>query len=154
MKNKLLFTGRKTFNLRLDKGSSSRDQLYVECSTACYEYLRFYLVSILKGKLNCTEDVKKRKVSKDFDATSEVECQYSIQISHSDVKYSVHITFYYTRCSLWIQGAHSKINNMTVAQFFTIQYLERIVNMVERTIPLKDITDELRKRITSLPLWQ
>ena len=39
MKNKLKFLDRKAFAMRFDKGSSSREQIYVECSTANYEYL-------------------------------------------------------------------------------------------------------------------
>ena len=149
MKNKLLFIDRKAFSIRRDKGSSSREQLYIECGTACYEYLRFYLINILKSKLKCEEDLNKRREAKDLNEKSEVEAQHSIQFYHGDVKYNVHITFYYTKCSLWIQGPPGKINNITVAQFFTIQYLERVANMVERTIPLDEIGHELKLRITS-----
>ena len=37
---KLLFTERRNYNVRLDKGSSSREQLYIELSTANNEYLK------------------------------------------------------------------------------------------------------------------
>ena len=103
-----------------------------------------------KTKMKCNEDINKRRIAKDLNETSEVEAQYSIQFHHNDVRYNIHITFYYTRCSIWIQGPAAKINNMTVAQFFAINYIERISNMIEETVPLDNITVTLKERITSL----
>ena len=93
--------------------------------------------------------MKKRRICTDLQEKSEVECQYSIQFTYDEVKHTIHITFYYTRCSIWIQGSPSKINNITVAHFFAIHYLERISNMVVKTVPLQKIGEELRTRITS-----
>ena len=149
MKKKLLFTERPYFNVRLDKGSTSREQVYVELSTANYEYLKHNLIGILKTKLNCTEDMGKRRIAKDLQESSEVEAQFSIQFSQNEVKYNVHVTFYYTRCSIWIQGSSAKINNLTAAQYFTMHYIEKVSNMVVKTVPLDSVTEVLRERITS-----
>ena len=149
MKKKLLFTERRNFHVRLDKGSASREQVYIELNTANYEYLKHNLIGILKTKLNCTEDMSKRRIAKDLSETSEVEAQFSIQFTQNEGKYNVHITFYYTRCSIWIQGSSAKINNMTVAQFFTMHYIEKVSNMVVQTVPLDSVTEMLKERITS-----
>ena len=61
MKKKLLYFKRPNFLIRFDKGSASRDQIYIECSTAMYECMRYFLIPALKEKMKCTEDLKKRK---------------------------------------------------------------------------------------------
>ena len=151
MKRKLLYIDKKHFEIRKDKGSTGREQLYIDCSTSIYEYLRFYLVETLKDKMNCTEDLNKRRIASDdnIGKRSEVEAQYSLQFEHSNVKHNVHLTFYYTKCSLWVQGNSSKIDNLTIAQFFTYNYIEKVAIEAEKTFPLETIGQELRERITS-----
>ena len=151
MKNKLSYMQRKEFVIRNDKGSVSKEQLYIDCNTAIYEYLRFYLINILKEEMNCVEDLSRRKIATDAEnkQRSEVEAQYSIHFIHDDIEHKVHITFYYTKCSIWIQGSSSKIDNMTIAQFFTYNYLEHIKNIIISTVPLKRIGETLRNRIIS-----
>ena len=150
MKRKLAYLNRKHFNIRSDKGSVAKEQLYIDCSTAIYEYFRFFLIRMLKEKMNCTEDLSKRKLYSDnsIDTKSEVEAQHTVQFWHDDIKYNIHITFYYTKCSLWIQGASTKISGLTLAQFFTYHYIESISNMVQNNIPLKQIGEEMHSRIT------
>ena len=149
MKKKLLYLKRENFAVRIDKGSSSREQIYVECSTANYEYLRYFLVLVLKEKLGCTEDMSKRRIAKDIDEKSEVEAQYSIQFYSNNIKHSIHLTFYYTKCSIWIQGQTARIQNMTPAQYFVIHYLEKVSNMVQNTVSLEELSTVLETRIIS-----
>ena len=151
MKRKLQFLSRKNYQIRSDKGSTSREQLYIDCSTAIYEFFRFYLMRILKEKMNCTEDLTKRRTRCDANPNnrSDVEAQYSLQFEHNGTRHNVHITFYYTKCSLFIQGQSSKINNLTIAQYFACQYIEKISEIIEETVPLDDIGKVLRERITS-----
>ena len=120
MKNKLLYLEKTHFCIRTDKGSAKNDQVYIDCSTAIYEYLKLHLIEILTNKFNCEENTSKRRIVTDdnFDIKSEVECQFSVKFSHNDINHKVHITFYYTKCSIWIQGSPTKINNTTIAQFF------------------------------------
>ena len=127
MKRKLLFIDRKNFEVRNDKGSSGREQLYVDCSTSMYEFFRFHLITVLKSKMKCTEDLSRRKICTDANSNkrSEVEAQYAIEFEHDGIKHNIHITFYYTKCSLWLQGLSTKINNLTVAQFFANSILRR-----------------------------
>ena len=121
MKRKLTYLNRAHFNIRSDKGSVAKEQLYIDCSTAIYEYMRFFLLRILKEKMSCTEDLTKRRICSDnaIDTKSEVEAQHSIYFWYDDIKYNVHVTFYYTKCSLWIQGSSTEINGLTLEQFFT-----------------------------------
>ena len=151
MKNKLMHIDRKEFEIRKDRGSIAKEQLYIDCSTSVYEYLRFHMINILKEKMDCIEDMSRRRLVTDADVQqrSEVEAQYSISFLHDDIRHKVHITFYYTKCSLWIQGSSCKINNMTVAQFFTYYYLENIINIIKNTVPLEKIGETLRQRIHS-----
>ena len=151
MKRKLLYLDRKNFAIRNNKGSVNKEQLYIDCSTAMYEYMRFYLISILKERFKCTEDLQKRKVIQDNEdqRRSEVEAQYSIQYVYNGTRHNVHLTFYYTKCSILVQGTSTKIETLTVAQFFSCHYIEKISNMVENMAPLKDISNELKKRISS-----
>ena len=149
MKNKLNYLDREHFKIRQDKGSVSKEQLYIDCNTAIYEYLRFYMVNILKEKMNCTEDMKRRKFITDseLNSRSEVEAQHSISFVYDNTQYKVHLTFYYTKCSIWVQGSSSKINNLTVAQFFTFHYIEKITNTISENVALDDIGQTLRRRI-------
>ena len=78
---------------------------------------------------------------------AEVESQYTLKFQHNNN--TVHLTFYFTKCSIWIQGSPTKINNVTIAQFFAIHYLEKVANMVVKAIPMEDIKNELRKKIES-----
>ena len=150
MKRKLAYLDRKNFEVRNDRGSTGREQLYIDCSTSIYEYFRFFLISTLKDKMNCTEDLSKRKVPTDTSSKRlEVEAQYSIQFEYEEIHHNIHITFYYTKCSLWLQGNSTKINNLTIAQFFMYNYIERIANAIEETVPLHKIGEALRERITS-----
>ena len=151
MKRKLLYLDRKHFKIRHDKGSTAREQIYIDCSTSIYEYFRYCMIEILKDKMKCTEDLQNRKVVTDEGILkkSEVEAQYLIYFSYKGTPHKVYITFYYTKCSLWIQGSSSKINNLTVAQFFAYNYLENIAKMIENSIPLQDLGEELRIRINS-----
>ena len=149
MRNKLSYLNRKNFQIRNDKGSVSREQVYIDCNTSIYEYLRFNMVDILKVEMNCCEDLRKRKVVTDADILkkSEVEAQYSIQFRCNNTQHNVHVTFYYTKCSIWVQGPSTKIANLTVAQFFIYNYLEKIANMIERTVPLKEVGDTMKEHI-------
>ena len=151
MRRKLLYIDRKNFTIRNSKGSINKEQLYIDCSTALYEYMRFHMISILKDKFKCTEDLLKRKVIQDGESQkrSEVEAQYSIQYEYNGSPHKVHITFYYTKCSIFIQGGSTKIETLTIAQFFVYHYIEKIANMVENMVPLQDIGNELKTRITS-----
>ena len=151
MKNKLMYIDRKNFVIRFDKGSMSKEQVYIECSTGNYEYLKYHLIQILEQKLKCTEDVGRRKVITDNNSNNnkvEVECQYTVKFAFNNVQYSIHITFYYTKCSIWLHGPPTKINNCTIAQFFSIHYLEKVSNMMERFIPLQEVGNELKNRIS------
>ena len=99
--------------------------------------------------MKCTEDLQKRRVIKDEEVLrrSEVEAQYSIQFTYNNTPQKVHITFYYTKCSIWVQGSSSKINNLTVAQFFTLHYIEEFANAISDNIRINEIGETLRKRI-------
>ena len=90
---------------------------------------------ILVDMFQCTEDVKKRRLRCDADQKSDVEAQYSVQFEFDQLKYTVSITFYYTKCSLWIQGPPIQIDGMSLAQFFVVNYLEKVSNMIERSPP-------------------
>ena len=61
----------------------------------------------------------------------------------------MHVTFYYTKCSLWIQGNSTKINNLTIAQFFAYYYIEKIARSIEKSVPLDKVGEALRDRILS-----
>ena len=105
---------------------------------------------MLKEKLGCTEDMRKRRIATDMsNRKSEVEAQHSIQFEHDDIQHSVHLTFYYTKCSLWLQGNSTKINNLTIAQFFTYYYIERIASCIEKSVPLDKIGKVMADRIRS-----
>ena len=82
----------------------------------CYLMKDKYLKYLLKDRLKCTEDLAKRRMVTDANITekSEVEAQYTIEFMFNNVKHDVHMTFYYTKCSIWIQGSSTKINNLTV----------------------------------------
>ena len=149
MKRKLNYLSRPNFQVKYDRGSAKKEQVYIECSTANYEYLRRYLVMILVDVFSCEEDVKKRRVRCDKDQKSEVEAQYSIHFSFDQIKYTISITLYYTKCSLWIQGPPTQIDGMALAQFFVVNYLEKVSKMIERNVSLESVGDALRLRITS-----
>ena len=80
---------------------------------------------------------------------TEVEAQYTIQFEYNNVKHNVHMTFYYTKCSIWIQGSSTKINNITIAQFFATHYLEKLAHMIVKNINLESIKTELKQRLVS-----
>ena len=82
----MLLLDRSNFQVNSDRGSANLEQIYVECSTANYEYMRRYLVRILIDKLQCTEDVNKRRVRTVKDMKGDVEAQYTIQFLYDDVK--------------------------------------------------------------------
>ena len=73
MKNKLEFLDRKNYNVNFERGSAAREQIYIECSTANYEYLRYYLIHTLKEELNCKENMKKRVIATDLSGKSDIE---------------------------------------------------------------------------------
>ena len=149
MKRKLNYLSRPNFQVNHDRGSAKKEQVYIECSTANYEYLRRYLVMILVDLFRCEEDIKKRRVRCDKDEKSEVEAQYSIHFWFDQLRYTISITLYYTKCSLWIQGPSTQIDGMALAQFFVVNYLEKVSKMIERSVSLKAVSETLRQRITS-----
>ena len=59
----------------------------------------------------------KRKFATDteINTAAEVEARYTLQFNYMDATHNIHITFYYTRCSIWIQGSCSLVNNITIA---------------------------------------
>lgn len=118
MKKKLCYLGRENFQVNGNRGSASGDQVYIDCSTPIYEYFRRYPVRILVDMLNCKEDVKKRRLRCKQSMTGDVEAQYSIQFKYNNIKHSVSIRLYYTRCSIWIQGLPTPIDGIMLAQLF------------------------------------
>ena len=149
MRKKLNYFQRENFVIKFNKGSTSREQIYIECSTAMYECMRYFLIPTLKEKMKCTEDLKKRKIASDLDEKSEVESQYSIQFPYNNTKYNVHVTFFYTKCSIFLQGSSVKLNNITPAQFLAIHYIEKVANAVINTAPLEEISKSLEERTLS-----
>ena len=148
MRNKLNFIDRNHFSIRDDRGSVSKEQLYIDCSTSIYEYFRLHLVPILTSNLNCTEELSKRKLISDNSIQkSQVEAQYTIHFFYDSIKYTAHLTFYFTKCSIWIQGSSTKIDRLTIAQFFTYNYIEKISNLIQSKVRLNEIGYELKNRI-------
>ena len=46
------------------------------------------------------------------------------------------IPTYYTKCAILVQGSSSKIDNLTIVQFFILHCIETISKMVETTVSL------------------